>query len=150
MYFLAQPWLTHLSFPLFDLKSFFYSAGLDSYSFFFFASSSKLKAINTCIVLIDILNDNIILLLLHKRILSIGHRIRFEKLMRLLLLDIRMLGYCTGRQFLKLIPIEDDLVAASPSFLQIVEDGFPWVIAAGRIRVLMLVILFPAPVTFAL
>jgi hypothetical protein len=54
-----------------------------------------------------------------------------------------------GGQFLKLIPIIDDFVAASPSLFEIVEDGLPWVVVAGCFSILLFVIVFEAAMAFA-
>lgn len=54
-----------------------------------------------------------------------------------------------GGQFLELIPIVDDFVAAGPSLFEIVEDGLSGVVVAGCFGILLFVVVFEAAVAFA-
>lgn len=54
----------------------------------------------------------------------------------------------TGGQFLELVPIIDNFIAAGPSFFEIVEDGLSWVVAASAFCVLLFVIVFETAVAF--
>lgn len=50
---------------------------------------------------------------------------------------------------MELVPIIDDLVAAGPTFLQIVEDWLSWMVVTGSFSVLLVFVVFEAAVTLA-
>lgn len=52
-------------------------------------------------------------------------------------------------QFLEVVPIVDDLVAAGPAFFEVVEDGLSGVVVASPFFVLLVFVVFEAAVTLA-
>lgn len=55
-----------------------------------------------------------------------------------------MWPHCAGWKFLELIPIINDLVAASPALLQVMEDGGSRVVSADAGRVFIRQVVFVA------
>jgi len=54
-----------------------------------------------------------------------------------------------SRQFLELIPIIDNFVAAGPSFFQIMEDGLSRVVVTGSFSILLFIVVFEAAMALA-
>ena len=60
-----------------------------------------------------------------------------------------MLAGGTGGQFLELVPIVDDFVAAGPPLLEVVKDGFSGMVVACSFLVLLVLVVFEAAMTLA-
>ena len=60
-----------------------------------------------------------------------------------------MLAGGTGGQFLELVPIVDDFIAAGPPLLEVVKDGFSGVVVACSFLVLFVIVVFEASVALA-
>lgn len=56
----------------------------------------------------------------------------------------------TGGQLFKLVPIIHDPIAAGPSFLGVVKDGFAGVVAASSVVIFFIFVLFSAAMALAL
>lgn len=103
--------------------------------------------IGTFVVLVDVLDDYLSLLFLK----GVGGVLDSGGLIELVafLFLVRVFGGGAGGQFLELIPIIDDFVAASPALFEVVEDGFSGVVVTGAFRVLLLIVILQASVPLA-
>jgi preprotein translocase subunit SecF len=54
-----------------------------------------------------------------------------------------------GGQFLEVVPIVDDFVAAGPAFFEVVEDGLSGVVVASPFLVLLVLVVFETAVALA-
>lgn len=70
------------------------------------------------------------------------------KLMTFVLL-ISMQTSSASREFLKFVPIIDNFITASPTFLEVMEDRLSWVKVARALHVFLILVIFEAPVPFA-
>lgn len=99
----------------------------------------------TFVVIINIFNHYIFLLLFLDGVGSIGHSRRFKEFISLFfLLDISVGSHWAPLYLLELIPIIDNLLAACPPFLGVMENGLTRMITAGGVCIRWLVVLLPA------
>ena len=78
----------------------------------------------TFIVLVDIFDNNFALLFLNCCLCNF-HSAGFEELLNFFFF-VGVGANSAGGEFLELVPVIDDFIAAGPSFLKVMENGLSW------------------------
>lgn len=60
-----------------------------------------------------------------------------------------MFASSTSGQFLEVVPVVDDLVAACPALLKVMENRLAWMEVAGSFDIVNLIVVLKAAVPFA-